>query len=108
MRLMGGLLVLLAQFGPLAGAGLCLHAAAQPKMDCSAPMTGMPKDSGHQHPDPLQNCGQMAICTPVAQVAPLATVHLLVITATGNANFATPTSLSPGDPTAPPQPPPNI
>jgi len=44
MRPLLSVVLLLLQLGPFAGAGICMHAAAQPRAECSMPMNGMPHD----------------------------------------------------------------
>ena len=98
--------LLLVQFGPLAGAGLCLHAAAQPKGECSMPMKGMRQDDRHSQPSSSQDCAQMAVCTPAAPMVAQVAVQLVDVTQPSYANFSTPSSLRSSEPIAPPQPPP--
>jgi len=106
MRCIVGLLLLLVQLGPLAGAGMCLHAAAQPKDECSMPMQGMAHENDQSHPSPGQDCAQMVICAPAAPVVPQVAVQLFGVTQPNSTNYSAPASLFPGDPIAPPQPPP--
>lgn len=106
-RLVGTLLLLLFQFGPLAGAVLCMHAAAQPEADCGMPMPGMPHENGRPHSSPTQDCAQMAVCGPAVPMVPVA-VRELAVTRPSPVAFSTPASLLPGDPITPPQPPPIV
>jgi len=107
MRRLLGTLLLLLQFGPLAGAGLCLHAAAQPKAECAMPMQGMTHETGKPHSTPTQDCAQMVVCSPAAPMVPV-TVELFAVTQPTSTVYSTPSSLIPGDPVAPPQPPPIV
>ncbi len=100
-------LVLLLQFGPLAGAGVCLHAAAQPKAECSMPMKGMTHETGIPHSSPTQDCAQMVVCAPAAPMVPV-TVQYFGVTAPSSASYSSPASLLSSDPIAPPQPPPIV
>jgi len=105
MRSLISVLLLLLQLGPLAGAGICMHAAAQAKAECSMPMQGMTHENGRPHSSPMQECAQMVVCAPVAPMVPV-TVQLFGVTQPGFTYYSTPASLLPGDPIAPPQPPP--
>ncbi len=100
-------LVLLLQFGPLAGAAVCLHAGAQPRGECSMPMKGMTHETGIPHSSPTQDCAQMVVCAPAALMVPV-TVQQFGVTAPSSITYTTPASLLPGDPIAPPQPPPIV
>lgn len=107
MRRFMGLLLLLIQFGPLAGAGLCLHAASQPEEQCATSMDGMPQQqTRHQHHAPSQDCALMAVCAPAAPVVPGDPVHAVSTDLPTLTLYSNPPSLLPGDPIAPPQPPP--
>ncbi|MEO8140639.1 MAG: hypothetical protein ABI742_13380 [Gemmatimonadota bacterium] len=108
MRLLVSVMLLLVQLGPLAGAGMCLHAAAQPKAECSMPMQGMPHDNQQQHSSSSQECAQMVVCAPAAPMVLQVAVQLLGKSLPSHTNFSTPASLFPGDPIAPPQPPPIV
>lgn len=105
MRRLLGTLLLLLQFGPLAGAGLCMHAAAQPKAECAMPMQGRPHDTGKPHSIPTQDCAQRVVCAPAAPMVPV-TVELFAVMQPNSTDYSTRASFLPGDPTAPPQPPP--
>src|SRR3970282_867102 len=77
MRRMLGLLLLLIQLGPLAGAGLCLHAATQPAEHCATPMEGMPPhETDRSHHSASPDCALVAVCAPSAPVLPQAAVHI--------------------------------
>lgn len=106
MRSTIGLLLLLIQLGPLAGAGLCLHAASRPAEHCAAPMEGVQQESDRPQQSSTHDCALIAVCAPTAQVVPggdaLAFSAVLPIPA----RFTNPPSLLQGDPIAPPQPPP--
>lgn len=104
-----GLLLLLIQLGPLAGAGLCLHAASQPAEHCATPMEGMaPNEADRSHHSSSPDCALMTVCAPSAPVVPQATVHTFSPGLLAATRFSTPPALLPGDPIAPPQPPPIV
>jgi hypothetical protein len=105
MRRLIGTLLLLLQFGPLAGAGLCMRAAAQPKAECAMPMQGMPHETGKPHSTPTQDCAHMVVCAPAAPMVPV-TVELSAVAQPTHTDYSTPAPLLLGDPIAPPQPPP--
>lgn len=107
MRRMLGLLLLLIQLGPVAGAGLCLHAAAQPAEHCATPMEGMaPNEPDRSHHGSSPDCALMAFCAPSAPVVPQAPVHTFSSDLLAATRYSDPPELLPGDPIAPPQPPP--
>lgn len=107
MRRLLGLLLLLIQFGPLAGAGLCLHTASQPEEQCATSMDGMPpQQAPRQHHAPTQDCALMAVCAPTAPMVPEGVVQAVRTERTTFTLYSNPPSLLPGDPIAPPQPPP--
>ena len=106
MRFLVSVVLLLVQLGPLAGAGMCLHAAAQPKAECSMPMQGMPHDNHQSHSSSSQECAQMVVCAPAASIVPQLAVRQFGTTPPSHTTFSTPASLVPGAPIAPPQPPP--
>lgn len=108
MRLLVSVVLLMVQFGPLAGAGMCMRAAAQPKAECSMPMQGMTHDDGRPYPSSSQDCAQMVICAPAAPVVPELAVQFFGISQPGHTNYSTPAALFPGDPIVPPQPPPIV
>ena len=108
MRAMLNVVMLLIQLGPLAGAGTCMHAAAQPKAECSMPMNGMPHDNRQQRSSAAPDCAAMVICAPTAPVVPQVAVRFFGTTRPGFTNFSTPASLVAGDAVAPPQPPPIV
>lgn len=85
---------------------MCLHAAAQPKAECSMPMKGMPHDDHPSQPGSSPDCGQMAVCAPSAPMVPHVAVQLGGMTQPASTNFSAPASLLSGEPKAPPQPPP--
>lgn len=107
MRKVLGALVLLLQFGPLAAAGICLHAAAQPKTECSMPVKDMAHETGAPHSSQTQGCAQMVLCAPAAPMVPV-TVLSFKVALPSSTNFANPASLLSVDPIAPPQPPPIV
>ena len=107
MRRLLGILCLLLQFGPFAGAGLCMHAAAHPKAGCEMPAQGMSHESGQPDSTPTHGCAQMAICAPVAPMVAVA-VELQAATQPNSADFSNPALLLAGEPIAPPQPPPIV
>ena len=107
MRRMIGTVLLLLQLGPLAAAGLCLHAASQPEERCSTSMDGMPRQQTRsQHHAPAQGCALMVVCAPAAPVVPGDLVHAVPTDLPTLTLYSNPPSLFPGDPIAPPQPPP--
>lgn len=109
MRRTFGLLLLLIQLGPLAGAGLCLHAASRPADHCATPMEDMPlQERDRPHHGPTQDCALMAVCAPIAPVVPEGVVQAFSAVLSTPARFTGPPSLLQGDPIAPPQPPPIV
>lgn len=106
MRQFIGILWLVAQLAPFAGAGVCAHDAMQAETQCSEPMQGMPQDAHHGRSNHSQDCAQMFVCAPTTQFAPVANAELITIVNLGSSNYSSPASLFPGDPIAPPQPPP--
>lgn len=106
MRQLIGILWLVTQLAPFAGAGVCAHEAMRSETECSEPMQGMPQDSHHGRSNHSQDCAQMFVCAPVAQFAPVATTSLTAVVSFTSNNYSSPASLFPGDPIAPPQPPP--
>lgn len=107
MRRLLGILCLLLQFGPFAGAGLCMHAAAQPKSECEMPVQDSGHETGKQHSPSTHGCAQMAICASVAPIMPVA-VELTAVTHPRSADYSNPALLLAGDPITPPQPPPIV
>lgn len=105
MRRLVGALLLILQLGPFAGAGICMHAAAQPKPECAMPMQGMTHETGKPHSAPTQDCARMVVCAPAAPMVPV-TVELFVVERPTHTDYSTPAPLLQGDPIAPPQPPP--
>jgi hypothetical protein len=83
-----------------------MHAGVQPTAECSMPMQGMTHENGRPHSSPTQDCAQMAVCAPAAPIVPQVAVQLFGITQPRHTNYSTPATLFPGDPIAPPQPPP--
>lgn len=108
MRSAVAVLLLLLQFGPLAGAGICMRAASQPKTECSMPMPGMTHESGRPNSTPTQDCAQMVVCAPAAPVVPAVALQSWGLTPAARTTFSNPSSLLAGDPIAPPQPPPIV
>ena len=106
MRQFIGILWLVTQLAPFAGAGVCAHEAMRSETECSEPMQGMPQDSQQGRSSHSHDCAQMVVCAPITQVAPVATTTVITIVSFGSDNFSSPASLFPGDPIAPPQPPP--
>jgi hypothetical protein len=107
MRKLVGALLLLLQFGPLAGAAVCMHAAAQPKAECAMPMQGMTHETGQPHSAPTQDCALMVICAPAALVVPAA-IQQFTVSKPTSTDYSAPASLLSGDPISPPQPPPIV
>jgi hypothetical protein len=107
MRRLLGTLLLLLQFGPLAGAGLCMHAAAQPKAECAMPMQGMTRETGQPHSAPTQDCALMVICAPATPVVPGAIQQFAISNSTSTTYYSQASLLS-GEPITPPQPPPIV
>lgn len=105
MRRLLGTLLLILQFGPLAGAAVCMHVAAQPKTECAMPMQGMTHETGQPHSAPTQDCALMVVCAPASPVVP-GTVQQLTISKPTSTDYSAPASLLSGDPISPPQPPP--
>lgn len=105
MRSLVTVLLVMLQLGPLAGAGICMHAAPQPEAKCPMPMPGMDHESGPSHSAPAQDCAQMVVCAPTAPMVP-ATLQLFGATPPASTEYSSPSTLHPGDPVAPPQPPP--
>ncbi len=105
MRMIAGVFLVLLQLGPLAGAGICMHAAPQPEAKCPMPMSGMDHESSPSHSAPAQDCAQMMVCAPTAPMVPV-TLQLFGATPRASTAYSTPSALLPGDPVAPPQPPP--
>ncbi|MEO7986351.1 MAG: hypothetical protein ABI766_07445, partial [Gemmatimonadales bacterium] len=108
MRLLVSVMLLMVQFGPLAGAGMCMRAAAQPKAECAMPMQGTTHDNERPHSSSSQDCAQMVICAPSAPVIPEVAVRFFGISQPGHTSYSTPASLFSGDPIVPPQPPPIV
>ena len=106
MRFLVSVVLLLVQLGPVAGAGMCLHADVQPKAECSMPMQGVTHESGRPYSSSSQDCAQMVVCAPAAPMVLQGAVQLLGKSPPSHTTFSTPASLVPGDPIAPPQPPP--
>ncbi len=107
MRQFASVLLLVLQFGPLAGAGICMRAAAQPKAECAMPMRGMAHETGTPHSTPTQDCAQMVVCAPAAPIVPVTAQHFGV-TLPASPDYSTPATLLPGEPLTPPQPPPIV
>ena len=105
MRRLIGTLLLLLQFGPLAGAGLCMRVAARPRAQCAMPMQGMSHETGKPQSTPTQDCAQMPVCAPATPMVPV-TVHLAAVAQPTHTDYSTPAPLLLGEPIAPPQPPP--
>ncbi len=105
MRMIVGVCLLLLQLGPLAGAGICLHAERAPKAECPMPMPGMPDHNQQPPSGGPQDCALMALCAPAAPMVPV-TIHLFGATLPAATDYSAPAALSAGDPIAPPQPPP--
>ncbi len=108
MRRTIGLLLLLIQLGPVAGAGLCLHAASLRADHCATPMEGMQQESDRPHHGPSQDCALMVLCAPAGPVVPGGVVLAFSAVLPTPARFTNPPSLLQGDPIAPPQPPPIV
>ncbi len=109
MRRIMGLLLVLTQLGPLAGAGLCLHMASQSAEHCAAPMEGMSTEQAPpSSPGPAHDCALMSICAAAAPVVPESIVQALSTSPRAFWRYSNPPSLLPGDPIAPPQPPPIV
>ena len=107
MRRLASALLLLLQLGPLAGAAVCMRAEAQPKAECAMPMQGMTHENGLPHSAPTQDCALMVVCAPAAPVVPVA-IQLFGVVKPTSTDYSTPASLFPGEPIAPPQPPPIV
>jgi len=107
MRRLASALLLLLQLGSLAGAGLCMRAAVQPRPECAMPMQGMTHEADRPHSSPAHDCAQMVFCAPAIPMVPV-TVHEFAVTHPSSTAFTTPASLLSGDPIAPPQPPPIV
>ncbi|MDZ4865106.1 MAG: hypothetical protein SGJ01_16925 [Gemmatimonadota bacterium] len=108
MRPLLSVVLLLLQLGPFAGAGICMHAAAQPQTECSMPMNGMPHDDQQKHSRSSQDCAAMVVCAPAAPMILQVAVQVFSQTQPSHTNFSTPASLFAGDAAAPPQPPPIV
>lgn len=107
MRRLTTTLLLLLQLGPLAGAGICIRAAAQSANGCVLPMQGMTPDDGQPHSSPAQDCPLMIVCAPTAPMIAV-TVQMFGVARPASTDYSTPASLLPGDPIAPPQRPPIV
>ena len=101
MRLLVSVVLLMVQFGPLAGAGMCLRAAAQPKAECSMPMQGMTHYDSRSHSGSSQDCAQMVVCAPAAPVIPEVAVGFFGISQPGHTNYSSPVVASPRRPDRP-------
>ena len=108
MRSFFGALLLLVQFGPLAGAGMCMRASLQPAAECSMPMADMTHQHDRQRSSSTQDCGQMVICAPATPIVPQVAIQPFGSSLPTHTNFSPPTSLFAGDAVAPPQPPPIV
>ena len=107
MRLLISAVFLMAQLGPLAGAAMCLHAQVQARNECSMPMPDMEQPGDRPQHAPTSDCAHMAVCAPPTPVVPAASVRALAAPLPTLASYPTPSSLLPGEPLAPPDPPPN-
>jgi len=105
MRRLATVLVILLQLGPLAGAGICMHAERAPKAECPMPMPGMPDHNQQPPSGGPQDCALMALCAPAAPMVPVA-LQTLVPAPPPATDYTSPATLLSGDPVAPPQPPP--
>lgn len=108
-RLLAGFLLLL-QLGPLAAAGWCLHATtAAAAAECGGEMPempGMPAGGSPSDHAPAPDCASMIICAATAPAVPQDLVVACQPARLGVFAFNTPPAILPGDPVAPPQPPP--
>lgn len=108
-RLVAGFLLLL-QLGPLAAAGWCLHATTvAAATECGSAMPEMPGMPGGGSPSdhaPAPDCATMTVCAATAPAVPQDLVVACLPDSPGAFAFNTPPAILPGDPVAPPQPPP--
>lgn len=113
MRHLAATLLLLVQLAPLVAAGLCLHATAETTVsECGGSMPGMPEMPGmpvggspSDHA-PAPDCALMIACAATAPAVPQDLVVACLPERLGAIAFNTPPAILPGDPVAPPQPPP--
>lgn len=105
MRKLLALGLLLIPFQPVIAAGMCWHAAAHAE-DCGMPAQDMTPDSDQSQHNAPPDCTKLAICAPSAPVIPQAALQLVSPSLPSCAQYSTPALLLPGDPVAPPQPPP--
>jgi hypothetical protein len=103
-----GAVLLLLQLTPVLGAGVCLYHVANTAASCDMPMQNTSHDNDRSHSSPSHDCAHMAVCTPGAPAVPQVALQLLGFAQPTHRSFPTPTFLFPGDPTAPPQPPPIV
>lgn len=107
MRRTLGLLLVLIQFGPLVGAGLCLHAASRPVEHCAIPMDGkVPDDLNPSRHNAPGDCALMPFCASSAPIVPQGVLQAFSTQLPTTTPFSIPGALLPGDPIAPPHPPP--
>lgn len=104
MRRFVALGFLLVQLQPLVGAGIC-HAAVLHE-ECGMPASERASGTDHSERTSPPECSQMAICAPASPVIPQTALRLLSPTLPGYVAYSSPALFLPGDPIAPPQPPP--
>ncbi len=113
MRRLAATLLLLVQLAPLAAAGLCLHATAETtvsecggSMPAMPEMPGMPGGTSPSDHAPAPDCATMTVCAATAPAVPQDVILVCLPAGPSAFAFSTPPAILPGDPVAPPQPPP--
>ena len=113
MRCLVAGFLLLLQLGPLAAAGWCLHATGETavsecggSMPAMPEMPGMPVGGSPSDHAPAPDCATMTVCAATAPAVPQELVVACLPEPPGAFAFNTPPAILPGDPVAPPQPPP--